>query len=468
MTQRIALIMLLSCLFSILCGVPFAREEEIDFDALVRISVQHNGRVKPLDTYARETTEQRDYIHAFLSTNGLADLEESIPFIPPSGQVIRSDETHWLTLSQFKEVDSNSVDNILRLLHETGIAYENGQPATFNDLSRQLQVALAKLSPSNYPSSLKTDIEIHYNRLNPFQKTSAIYFLACLLWLLSLSIRNRLLKTLAWSVTFVGLLLHSYGFVLRGIVAGYVPLTNMYETIILMAWGTILLTLILEHRLSRSYIGLSCSLLSAMFILMAHILPIQSTIGVLAPILRSNLWLMIHVMTIMLSYSALTMAWALGHVALVKIIIRPGITDDIKQISAIIHNTLRVGVLLLTTGIILGALWAKVAWGRYWGWDPKETWSLICLLGYLAILHARRTNLLKDFGMAFWSVLAFMLVVMCYYGVNFVLSQGLHSYGAGAGGVHYAIAYVLADFAFAATALLRFGTRFSTEQNKES
>ena len=104
-----------------------------------------------------------------------------------------------------------------------------------------------------------------------------------------------------------------------------------------------------------------------------------------------------------------------------------------------------LGFLLMTAGTVLGAWWAGEAWGRYWGWDPKETWSLICILGYGILLHGRVANYWGAFGTAIGSVIAWSLVGMCYYGVNFLLSAGLHSYGFGDGGIQYAIGYVVVE-----------------------
>ena len=106
------------------------------------------------------------------------------------------------------------------------------------------------------------------------------------------------------------------------------------------------------------------------------------------------------------------------------------------------YRAIQIGVALLGPGIILGGVWADYSWGRFWGWDPKETWALIALLGYLALIHGRLAGLIKHFGMTVWSVMSFNLVIMAWYGVNFVLSAGLHSYGFGAGGVEYAFAFV--------------------------
>lgn len=109
---------------------------------------------------------------------------------------------------------------------------------------------------------------------------------------------------------------------------------------------------------------------------------------------------------------------------------------------------MQIGVAFLAPGIILGGVWADESWGRFWGWDPKETWALIVLLGYIIVLHARLVGWLKNFGMVASGVITFSLVIMAWYGVNFVLGAGLHSYGFGAGGVEYVTAFVALQFLF--------------------
>jgi ABC-type transport system involved in cytochrome c biogenesis permease subunit len=188
----------------------------------------------------------------------------------------------------------------------------------------------------------------------------------------------------------------------------------------------------------------------------AENLPIDSAINPLLPVLAHTSWLSIHVMTIMLSYSALALTMALGHVALFLQLFRPGRTEQLQLLSKLLYKTLQVGLLFLAAGIICGAVWANESWGRYWGWDPKETWSLITFFVYLAIVHAHFAGWLHDFGLAASAILGFLSVIMTYYGVNFVLSAGLHSYGFADGGQVYALIYVLVEVAIVAGAFARY------------
>jgi ABC-type transport system involved in cytochrome c biogenesis permease subunit len=162
-------------------------------------------------------------------------------------------------------------------------------------------------------------------------------------------------------------------------------------------------------------------------------------------VLRNNYWLTVHVLTITLSYAAFALAWGLAHANLVNFAFRPTKKETQKRLSEFVYRALQIGVILLTAGTILGGVWANDSWGRFWGWDPKETWALIALLGYMIVLHGRSANWLGDFGTSLGSVIAFLGILMAWYGVNFVLGAGLHSYGFGGGGLAYIFAVILLD-----------------------
>jgi cytochrome c biogenesis factor len=130
--------------------------------------------------------------------------------------------------------------------------------------------------------------------------------------------------------------------------------------------------------------------------------------------------------------------------------------DLASALSKALYRTLQIGVLFLAAGIIFGAVWANESWGRYWGWDPKETWSLITLFVYLAIIHARFAGWLGHFGLAASAVLGFLAVIMTYYGVNFILAAGLHSYGFSEGGQIYAALYTVIQIGIVVGAYLGY------------
>ena len=186
---------------------------------------------------------------------------------------------------------------------------------------------------------------------------------------------------------------------------------------------------------------------------------LDPTLQPLEPVLRSNFWLTIHVLTITISYSAFFVAFVLGDLGLYYVL--KGETqwkERLKSIVSAIYRAFQIGIVLLAAGIILGGIWADYSWGRFWGWDPKETWALIALLGYIAVLHGRINGMIRDFGMIVCAVVTFSLVIMAWYGVNYVLGAGLHSYGFGAGGVEYVSAFIFIHLVYVAvTSIIRKG-----------
>jgi ABC-type transport system involved in cytochrome c biogenesis permease subunit len=159
---------------------------------------------------------------------------------------------------------------------------------------------------------------------------------------------------------------------------------------------------------------------------------ISPSISPLVPVLRDNFWLSTHVTCIILSYAALALSWILANMALFQM--KFGNNKDVKYYQDLIYTAIKSGVVLLAAGIILGGVWADYSWGRFWGWDPKETWSLIVLLFYMAVLHGKSTSWINNKRFIVLSSAGFMTVMMAWFGVNYILASGLHSYGFSEGG----------------------------------
>jgi ABC-type transport system involved in cytochrome c biogenesis permease subunit len=218
-------------------------------------------------------------------------------------------------------------------------------------------------------------------------------------------------------------------------ISGRPPVSNMYESIIWVAFMTASFGLLLELIYRRGVISLAGALVSTLCFALADQLPLtfSPSIQPLQAVLRSNYWLVIHVLTIVSSYAAFALAWGLGNFNLALIVFAPRRRDLIQTMSRFCYRAIQIGVVLIAAGTFLGGFWAAESWGRFWGWDPKEVWALIALLSYIIPLHAGYVGWVKDFGLAVCSVICFASVVMAWYGVNFVLGAGLHSYGFGGG-----------------------------------
>jgi cytochrome c-type biogenesis protein CcsB len=240
---------------------------------------------------------------------------------------------------------------------------------------------------------------------------------------------------LAWFVQTAGLVLRWIESYQLGI--GHAPLTNMYESVVFFAWTIILLYLLIEWKFKTKIIGAFA--VPFAFLAMAYAsfsTDLSKAINPLVPALQSN-WLIAHVVTCFVGYAAFAVAAALGIMYLLKS--KSPETDEPSTtlssslpspvvIDDIIHKTMVFGFIWLTGGIITGAIWANSAWGTYWSWDPKETWSLITWFFYAIILHARYTRGWSGTKIAILAIFGFVSVLFTYYGVNFLLS-GLHSYG---------------------------------------
>jgi cytochrome c-type biogenesis protein CcsB len=249
------------------------------------------------------------------------------------------------------------------------------------------------------------------------------------------------------------------GFALRVYVAGRPPVTNMYETTLWVGFGAVLFGLPIAWIYRSRTVLAAVSAAGWIVFVLADNLPtvLDPSIHPLVPVLRNNFWLTIHVLTVTISYAAFLVAMAVGNVGIFQEFRRGDSEAFRKTLSHYAYRAMQLGVVLLTSGIVLGGVWADYSWGRFWGWDPKETWALIADLGYLMVLHGRFTGWLRTFGTLMGAVLAFFGVVMAWYGVNFILASGLHSYGFSEGGAWVMGTFVVLQGAFALACWLRRG-----------
>ena len=306
-------------------------------------------------------------------------------------------------------------------------------------------------------SSAKLRAESFYFNFHPFRWAWVAWLLSALCLLLGGHTKSGVGRRLGWLLALGGFLLLVGGFALRVWLAGRPPVTNMYESILWVAFGTSLFALFFSFRhRSPSYL-LAAAPVVILALIASDLQPavLDPAMNPLVPVLRSNFWLTIHVLTVTLSYGAFALATALGHFLVIGAIRKnaPLPNDDPGVMH--LYRALQIGILLLAAGVILGGVWANYSWGRFWDWDPKETWSLVALLFYLVLLHGRLAGWFRGYGLAVRSIAGFLTILMAWYGVNFVLGKGLHSYGFGSGGQSYVGAFALTEVAFILFALLR-------------
>jgi cytochrome c-type biogenesis protein CcsB len=227
--------------------------------------------------------------------------------------------------------------------------------------------------------------------------------------------------------------LHTLGLIARWYISGHAPWSDAYESMIYVAWATMFFTLAFDRK-SKLTVA-SGTFVASMILMIAHWNWMDPAIANLQPVLNSY-WLMIHVAVIVASYGPFALGMILGVVTLILMLFtndknKAKMSLNIKEITYINEMALTIGLVMLTIGNFLGGQWANESWGRYWGWDPKETWALISIMIYAFVIHARFVPALRGLWIYnLMSVVAFYSIMMTYFGVNFYLT-GLHSYASG-------------------------------------
>jgi len=325
---------------------------------------------------------------------------------------------------------------------------------------KKFQEAARNQNPALYPPEKDMKIEVHFNHLDPFMWTWIFYLVAAILFGAHLLKNSRTVCRMAWLFALSGFAFHLYGFGLRCYLTGRPPVSNMYESVVWVSLGTVAFGLIFEMINRKGFAILGAMIVGVLCQIVASFAPtiLDPSLQPLEPVLRSNMWLTIHVLTITLSYSSFFLALLIADLGLIYFL-KDGFEKKAKELSTLIYRVVQVGVVLLFAGTVLGGVWADYSWGRFWGWDPKETWAFIAFMGYIAVLHAKKAGYIREFGFMLSVIIAFSLVLMAWYGVNFVLGAGLHSYGFGGGGVPYVAAFIGAHFAYCVFAATVFRSR---------
>ena len=356
-----------------------------------------------------------------------------------------NDSNHtWLTYTQsadFHGKDSLFVANIISMYFK-GIkeGLEKNDWTTADTIVAYIQQFQTRYGSEVLPEKHKIDFEIIYNKMSIFSSLFMYYFLigAILLFMIITSLfkQNKLIitliKLLKWLVI-LGFVAHTIGLGIRWYISGHAPWSNGYESVIYIAWATIFAGIIYTRR---SILTLAATaIVSGLLLMVAHLNWLDPEITNLVPVLKSY-WLMIHVAIIAGSYGFFSLGAILGLIALWLIIFtnstnKSKLKNTLSELTIINEKTLEVGLFMLAIGTFLGGVWANESWGRYWGWDPKETWALVSVLIYAFVLHMRFIPSLRS-KLIFNSVSMFAIwtIIMTYFGVNYYLS-GLHSYAAG-------------------------------------
>ncbi len=450
------------------CGSAFASSVPEDLRCA---PIQHNGRIKPFEAFARQTlklvygreTWQKTQAAQVLFDNrsnpqAFADFEWiRLDYFELKKDLELPEGRHFFSLNEIEP----KISVIERLVRSSKTKRDQDQRPSKLEQKAELLLSQVRtvqsLVTGDFSKALLVPqkkeprlwLEVWYYRLKPFECAAGFY----LLGFLALTLFHR--KKLGVWLILVALLFHTLGIALRVYILQRPPVSNMYESMIFMNWALMIYASVFSILRKNSLAIATGSILSALVMIYANLLPIDSSLEVLVPVLRSNYWLTIHVMTIVSSYGAFGLAMALGHRHLFLQALRKMNKASEEESASLIFRVIQWGALLIGTGTFLGGVWANESWGRFWGWDPKETWALITFLGYLIIVHLKYAKKISNFYLALGAVLGFLLVLMTWYGVNFVLGRGLHSYGAGSGGMRWVIYYLIFEAAFVTFVFLK-------------
>lgn len=303
-------------------------------------------------------------------------------------------------------------------------------PAAFAAIEAQVRPN----APAFYPSRALIDIELRYNSINPVGLAWMLLLPAAIAAGMTLNRDRFRLRLVSIVLTLCGFAVMTAGIAMRWQFAGRIPASNMYESMMFLGWGVGLfgvVAMFFKNRIPT----FNAAAMSALTMFLLDRLPMDPFVHPMAPVLSGTPWLAIHVPIIMVSYSTFAIATFLAHAQLGVELFRPNDREAVQKWAGILYWYLMVGSILLVAGIITGSIWASESWGTYWGWDPKEVWSLVAFLAYMAILHARSDGQMGAFGVALWSIVGFWTILMTYLGVNFVLGTGMHSYGMGSSNI---------------------------------
>lgn len=464
-------------------------------EAARSLAVQHHGRVKPLDSFARETVDRltgsprwkgQDPMKTLLSILTEPDRRQeepllSVPFGPLREKIGLDPKTTHVSYSELLSTKKlmrmlpaivekqKRREKLTMLENETMELYDRF--VTFHGLISQeinlvpppagervwgavlespgpraawegflaagtraaalhLAETLRAANPSAAPARWRIETEVFYNQTEPFRVARFLYLAAAVLLLVFYLGRRRISLLAGGSLFALALLIHAAGITARVVLGERPPVSNFYETMLWLPFVSAVLALVFERIYRSGVFAFSAALLGSILLLLADHLPLDSSISPVVAVLRSNLWLTIHVLMVVGSYAPITLAVVLAHLYGIFYLKRGKKHPALPSLDLFMYRSIQVGVVMLAAGTMLGAVWANASWGRYWAWDPKETWALITLLWFLAMLHGRMLGRLKGPGMVVGTIFGFFLLLMTYYGVSFYLA-GLHSYAGG-------------------------------------
>jgi len=286
-----------------------------------------------------------------------------------------------------------------------------------------------------YPTITQLKIEAAYYHYPWITVVIALYSLACL---------GLILSRWGSALMAAAFLLHTCVLAMRCYILQRPPVSNMFETVVYVPWIAVLISFFFSNRIIKA----AASAAAIVLLVILQLADLNNSLDNVQAVLDSQFWLIIHVLMVVGSYGVFLLSAVLGHIYLGMYLYERKETLPMQAISKMILQTMYLGVALLIPGTILGGVWAAESWGRFWDWDPKESWAFISSCVYVACIHAYRFHHIRSFGLAVGAVMGFLAISFTWYGVNYILGTGLHSYGFGSGGEIYYYLYLVAEILF--------------------
>lgn len=418
---------LLALLF-LICGTLCAMD-------MGEVPVSFEGRYRPVEVYAR------------LHPSDISDLR-----VLPS----KRNPSDWLPLRTLKEragqgnFTAYRDDQFAAIAQAFEVAESEGwdQPLAMELMNAYATIAGTVIHDSpagalTFPTLGQLRAERFYYRYPLVPITMGLYLLGLLLLFTGSRLQNRRWTQCAVALLVAGWMVHTVLLALRCYILARPPVSNMFETLVFVPWVAMLIG-VLWNRTLLTTAAIAATLLLGIL----QITQLDSRLENVQAVLNSHYWLIIHVLMVVSSYAVFILCGLLGHWYLLA-------REGHKRLGDTILYSMYLGTALLIPGTILGGVWAAQSWGRFWDWDPKESWAFITSCIYLIVIHAYRFNHIGHRGLAMGAILGLLAVSFTWYGVNYILGAGLHSYGFGSGGESVYYLYVIAELVFVGVCLLR-------------
>jgi len=352
----------------------------------------------------------------------------SIRPVPPLDADARQ-RGEWLSIgaSLAGTLAEGGVNPTVKAYAAMGDAYRANLPEVFE---REVNALASSMAAHETEAVNRSSFECLFNRIAPFYQSMVLYVLVFLLVCGSWLGWSRSLNRSALYVAWIALVLHTFGLVARMYLQGRPPVTNLYSSAVFVGWGTVVIGLIVE-RTFRDGISLACSAVIGYITLVIahHLAGSGDTLEMLRAVLDTNLWLATHVVSITLGYSAMFLAGMLAMSYVIRGVFTRSLTRGRAEVLArMTYGVICFALLFSLVGTVLGGIWADQAWGRFWGWDPKENGALLIVLWCAIILHALKWGYIRQRGLMVLALFGNVVTSFSWFGVN-MLGVGLHSYG---------------------------------------